>query len=70
MANVKLLFCGDIVAQQSEKQLQVYVNNDGKLYIELDDIDASCYSCQFTVLDKSTSIKLSRELRKQIALMD
>jgi hypothetical protein len=70
MANVKLVFCGDIEAQQFEKQLQVYVNNEGKLYIELDDIDASCYSCQYTVLDKSTAIKFSKELRRQIALMD
>jgi len=69
MGNVKLIFCGNEEAKQEEKQLQLYVNERGLIYIEIEDLDAGYYSTQFTVLDKETAIKLSRELKKQIALM-
>lgn len=66
MGNVKLIFCGNEEAEQSEKQLQLYVNTNGLLFIEIEDIG---YSANYTVLDKETAIKLSRELKKQISLM-
>jgi len=66
MANVKLIFCGNEGAEQYGKQLQLYVNTDGMLFIEIEDIG---YSVNYTVLDKETAIKLSRELKKQISLM-
>jgi hypothetical protein len=69
MGNVKLIFCGNEEAEQSEKQLQLYVNINGMLFIEIEHLDAGYYSTQYTVLDKETAIKLSRELKKQISLM-
>jgi len=66
MGNVKLIFCGNEDAEQYEKQLQLYVNTDGMLFIQIEDIG---YSANYTVLDKETAIKLSRELKKQISLM-
>ena len=66
MANVKLIFCGDEESEQYEKQLQLYVNTNGLLFIQIEDIG---YSANYTVLDKETAIKLSRELKKQISLM-
>lgn len=69
MGNVKLIFCGNEEAEQSEKQLQLYVNISGMLFIEIEDIDSDIFASQYTVLDKETAIKLSRELKKQISLM-
>ena len=66
MGNVKLIFCGNEEAGLSEKQLQLYVITNGLLFIEIEDIG---YSANYTVLDKETAIKLSRELKKQISLM-
>lgn len=71
MANVKLVFCGIPQKELAEKQLQLFVNDYGGLFIQIEDIESDSYDrIQFTVLDKETAIKLSKELRKQIALMD
>jgi hypothetical protein len=72
MGNVKLIFCGDEETNNTDKQMQIYLNQYQKLYIEID--DTSQYSegwdsLQYIVLDKPTAIKLSRELKKQISLM-
>lgn len=69
MGNVKLIFCGNEEAEQSSKQLQLFANSNGMLFIEMEDLDAGYYCVQYTVLDKETAIKLSRELKKQISLM-
>jgi hypothetical protein len=70
MANVKLIFCGDPEAECYEKAVQVYVNEAGKLYLQIRDYEADFEQSEFTVFDKETAIKFSKELRKQIALMD
>ena len=71
MANIKLFFCGANEAEQQEKQLQAFTNDKGLLFISIENgkgnLEVS--GIQFTALDKSTAIRLSRELRKQIALM-
>lgn len=71
MANVKLVFCGDSETENTSKEMQMYVNQFSKLYISITDVDVDSYdNFQYTCLDKQTAIKLSKELRKQIALMD
>jgi hypothetical protein len=73
MANVKLVFCGDEQTENTKKEMQVYVNQYQKLYIEINDISDYAQgwdSLQYIVLDKQTAIKFSKELRKQIALID
>lgn len=71
MANVKLVFCGDAQTENTNKEMQVYVNQFKKLYISITDADCIDYeNTQYTCLDKETAIKFSKELRKQIALMD
>lgn len=71
MANVKLVFCGDSETNSTNKEMQVYVNQFQKLYISIIDVDSDSYeNIQYTCLDKETAIKFSKELRKQIALMD
>lgn len=67
MANVRLLFRSNNTNEHGERTLCVYVNEKKELLIDISDE----YSpSQIVELDKSTAIKLSRELRKQISLMD
>jgi len=67
MANVKLLFSGTGESETSGHTLQSYCNHRGELFIS---IDTECFPESFICLDKSTAIKLSKEIRKQIALME
>jgi len=68
MANVKLVFCGDEETENTNKEMQMYINQFGKLYMCITDVYDDNF--QYTALDKQTAIKFSKELRKQIALMD
>lgn len=70
MENVRRLFHGDTSLKYDKKTIEVYVNTKGKLFIEVRDFGIDLFPSQHTVLDKQTAIKLSKELRKQIALMD
>jgi len=73
MANVKLVFCGDDATRQTKKEMQVYINQLRKIFIGIDDTHERTNgwdNLQYIVLDKETAIKFSRELRKQISLMD
>lgn len=48
--------------------IQVKISTTNQLLIEINGFDGDEYSC--INLDKPTAIKLSKELRKQIALLD
>ena len=67
MGNVKLIFGGTEISNTEDHSLQVYANYRNELFfsIEMDGFPES-----FICLDKSTAIKLSKELRKQIALLE
>ena len=69
MANVKLIFQGTEKGKTQEHTLEVFANTNDEIFIS---IDMNCdhdFGEAFISLDKSTAIKLSRELRKQIALL-
>ena len=68
MANVKLLFCGSVESETEKTSIECFYNAGGELSIFLDSGEE--FSKRFIVLDKSTAIRFSKELRKQIALMD
>jgi hypothetical protein len=73
MANVKLVFCGDEQTENTKKEMQVYINQYQKIYIQIDDTSERTQgwdSLEYIVLDKITAIRFSKELRKQIALID
>lgn len=70
MANVKLIFGGSAEYDCAEQTMQCYVNSDGGLYISITHDYLEYDDFRFTVLDKQTAIKLSKELRKQISLME
>lgn len=70
MANVKLTFFGSEESESTERTIEAYCNQNGELFIQIVDLDGDQFSKQFTVLDKSTAIKFSRELRKQISYLN
>lgn len=70
MANVKLVFYGSTESETSEHSLDVYANSNGQLFISIDMNMQHDYGESFIVFDKSTAIKFSKELRKQIALLE
>ena len=67
MGNVRLIFGGTEISETKEHSLQVFANNRNELFIS---IDMESMRESFICLDKSTAIKLSKELRKQIALLE
>ena len=63
MENVKLVF----LDQSDETELVVFANDHNEIFLEIQMHD--CYS-SFITLDKSTAIKLAKELRKQISYLE
>ena len=66
----KLIFGGSAEHDCAEQTIQCYVNTHGSLYINITYDYLEYDDVRFTVLDKQTAIRLSRELRKQISLME
>ena len=67
MANVTLIFYGTERSKTDDTELKAFSNRANEMYISIEDDD---YPPNHICLDKKTAIKLSRELRKQIALLD
>jgi hypothetical protein len=67
MANVKLVFSGTERSGTFEYQLCCYCNSDNEIFIEIKDDEG--YS-QFICLDRTTSIKLHRQLKKEISFIE
>ncbi len=68
MANVKLLFYGTEESETENVSIECFYNAGRELSIVID--EEQLQRKKFIVLDKSTAIRFSKELRKQIALMD
>jgi hypothetical protein len=67
---VKLVFNGTEQSKTNLRDLECYAGNDEIVFIIIDTDCNHDYNMQCIALDKSTAIKLSKELRKQIALLD
>lgn len=65
MGNIKLIFC----EQDATTELQAYVNNENKLYLEINMHDGS-YDPNYICLDLKTSIALLNHLEKQISILN
>jgi len=67
MANVKLIFQGTEKSKTDKVSLEVYVNsyNEVALWLEENDELPSLIS-----FDKSTAVRLVRELKKQIGYLE
>jgi hypothetical protein len=66
MPNIKLLFFGSEESQTQKHQLECYQNHNNNIYLN---IDTFGWDSSFICLDKSTAIKLHRELKKQISFL-
>lgn len=67
MANTKLLFYGSEIGETQEHSLQCYSNQSNEIYISIDSNFNQIPD--FITLDRSTAIKLHRELKKQISFL-
>ncbi len=67
MANVKLIFRGTESSGTEEHELVTFANTNHQIYlcIEMDNNYPS-----FICLDKPTAVRLVRELKKQIGLLE
>lgn len=65
---INLLFTGTIFSKTSNKELKVTVNKHSELLIQLfedSELEPSCIC-----LDKRTAVKLHKELKRQISLIE
>lgn len=70
MANTKMLFLGAEGTGTENNELECYCNVNDDIYITiLDNSNPRLPERCSIALDKNTAVKLSRELRRQIALI-
>jgi hypothetical protein len=62
MANVKLIFQGTEKSKTDENELEVFVNIHNEIVLDMKEC--------FIALDKSTAVRLVRELKKQIGFLE
>ena len=67
MANVKLVFQGSVESETEEHELVCYSNTNNNIYLQ---ISIPNFDTSFICLNKSTAIKLHRELKKQISFLE
>lgn len=67
---VELCFKGTELSETENYVLQTWATDKNELLISLDDLDARMHRYISICLDKETAIKFSKEIRKQIALLD
>ena len=71
MADIKTIFLGAIGSSSEETELECYCNISNNITISILDKNVDNYSYPvITQLSKETAIRLSKELRKQISLID
>lgn len=62
MANVKLIFQGTERSGTNENELEVFVNIHNEIVLDMKE--------NLIALDKSTAVRLVRELKKQIGYLE
>ena len=66
MENVKLVFNGTDFSNTSNNELECYANGAGEICISIQDGIDYIDNYQNICLNKSTAVRLSKELKKQI----
>jgi hypothetical protein len=67
MANIRLKFYGTEKSETEEHSLVAYCNINKEIYLC---IDMPNYEQSFICLDKSTAVRLVRELKKHIGYLE
>lgn len=71
MADIKTIFLGVIGTSSEDTQLECYCNVSNNITFSILDKNVDNYGYPvITQLSKETAIKLSKELRKQISLIE
>ena len=65
MENTKIVFCSE---DESNSELQAYINNNGKIYIEI--IMDNQLIPNWITLNRLTAIKLVKHLKREISYME
>lgn len=65
---VQLKFYGTEKTDTENHSLIIYASGHNEIFIKIEDNNMDKF--QFISLDRETAIKLSKELRKQISLLD
>jgi hypothetical protein len=65
MENTRLLFCGTNDSETNQVSLELFATNDNNIMIIMEGD-----GIQLMEISKYTAIRLSKELKKQIALLD
>jgi hypothetical protein len=69
--SIKLKFYGTQNSKTETQSLEAYCNENNEIYLNIKDENSNHgFDSQHICLDKETAIRLSREIRKQIALID
>lgn len=68
MSNIKILFGGSEKSKTEQHILQVFANTNNEIIISIEAKNDGTF--EFISLDKSTAIRFSREIRRQIALLE
>lgn len=67
--NVKTIYCGDDDTYKTE--LLAYANDKNQIFIRIyDPEEESSYYSQHIVLDKKTAVRLVKDLKRQISLLE
>lgn len=66
---VELVFVGHSNDKKESFEIRVFATEENEISISIKDVWDFDNNTKYICLDKSTSIKLSKELRKQIALL-
>lgn len=65
---VQLIYYGSEKSETNDQELRCFCNSANEIFVGIRNTANDLEN--FICLDKSTAIKLSKELRKQIALID
>lgn len=70
MANTKLNFIGTEKSETDQMNLTAFVNNRGEMVIKISDQSEPYDQPYYICLDKSTAVKLVKNLKSEISKMD
>lgn len=65
MANVRLVFNGTQRSETQDSELEIFANNKNEIFISIEDNYP-----QHICLDRDTAIRLVKELKRQIGLLN
>ena len=66
MGNIRIIYQGTEWSKTNDHELECFVNSSNEIFIS---IETHSFPASYICLDEHTAIKLSKELRKEIAIL-